>query len=197
MTVLLGADAGTLAAHARVLAAEEGAAPNPLLPHTSELVLSLVVFLILFYIVRKFIAPKFEQAFADRTKAIEGGLKQAEEMQAEAKAALEQYQHQLAEARHEAARIREQAKEQGVTIIQEMREQAQAESHRIAEQARVQIQAERQQVLAQLRTEIGDLSTQLASRIVGESLEDEARQRRVVERFLADLEERQPVGDRS
>jgi len=128
---------------------------------------------------------------------VKGGLKQAEEMQAEAKAALEQYQHQLAEARHEAARIREQAKEQGVTIIQEMREQAQAESHRIAEQARVQIQAERQQVLAQLRTEIGDLSTQLASRIVGESLEDEARQRRVVERFLADLEERQPVGDRS
>ena len=64
-------------------------------------------------------------------------------------------------------------------------------------QAHAQIDAERQQVLAQLRTEIGELSTQLASRIVGESLEDEARQRRVVERFLAELEERQPVGEPS
>ena len=190
MTLFLASRTGLIAAPA-----EE--APNPLVPHLAELILSLVVFLILFYIVRKYVAPKFEQAFADRTKAIEGGIKQAEDMQAEAKAALEQYQHQLAEARHEASRIREEAKEQGASIIAEMREQAQAEGQRIAAQAHTQIQAERQQVLAQLRTEIGELSTQLASRIVGESLEDEARQRRTVERFLADLEERQPVGERS
>jgi F-type H+-transporting ATPase subunit b len=182
----------TLAKHANLVAAEE--APNPLLPHTSELLLSLVVFGILFYVVRRWVAPAFEKAFAERTKAIEGGLKQAEETQAEAKAALEKYQQQLAEARHEASRIREDAKEQGATIIAELRAQAQAESQRIVAQAHSQIDAERQQVLAQLRTEIGELSTQLAGRIVGESLEDEARQRRIVERFLSELEERQPVG---
>ncbi|MEQ4204379.1 F0F1 ATP synthase subunit B [Actinopolymorpha sp. B17G11] len=189
MTVYFAKEAG-------FLAAEEGV-PNPLLPHTTEMLLSLVVFGILFYVVRRWVAPAFEKAFAERTKAIEGGLKQAEETQAKAEAALEQYQQQLAEARHEASRIREDAREQGAAIIAELRAQAQAESQRIVAQAHTQIDAERQQVLAQLRTEIGELSTQLASRIVGESLEDEARQRRVVERFLAELEEPQPVGEPS
>lgn len=177
-----------------LLAAEEGTGPNPLVPHTVEIILGLVVFGILFFIVSKYVAPRFEKAFADRTAAIEGGMKQAEEAQAEAKAALEQYQQQLSEARHEASRIREEAREQGAAIIVELREQAQAESQRIVGQAHAQIEAERQQAMNQLRTEIGALSTQLASRIVGESLEDEARQRRVVERFLAELEEQAPEG---
>ena len=51
-----------------------------------------------------------------------------------------------------------------------------------------QIEAERQQAVTSLRAEVGALATSLAGRIVGESLDDEARQRRVVERFLADLE---------
>ncbi|GAA5032268.1 F0F1 ATP synthase subunit B [Actinopolymorpha pittospori] len=176
-----------------ITAAEE---VNPLVPHPVEIVLSLVVFAILFYVVRKFVAPKFEQAFAERTEAIEGGLKRAEEMQAEAKAALERYQAQLSEARHEASRIREEAKEQGAAIVVEMREQAQAEAQRIITHAHGQLEAERQQALAQLRTEIGDLSTQLASRIVGEALEDDGRQRRIVERFLAELEQQESVGER-
>jgi F-type H+-transporting ATPase subunit b len=73
-----------------------------------------------------------------------------------------------------------------------MREQAQGESARIVEHAHVQIEAERLQAVASLRTEVGTLATSLAGRIVGESLDDDARQSRVVERFLADLEG-QPV----
>ncbi|MET9022905.1 F0F1 ATP synthase subunit B [Actinopolymorpha sp. NPDC004070] len=175
-----------------ILAAEETV--NPLIPHPIEIILSLIVFGILFYVVRTWVAPRFEKAFAERAEAIEGGLKRAEETQAEAKAALERYQQQLAEARHEASRIREEAKEQGAAIVAEMREQAQAEAQRIVAQAHTQLEAERQQALLQLRSEIGDLSTQLASRIVGEALEDEDRQRRIVERFIAELEQ-QPVGE--
>ena len=175
-----------------ILAAEETV--NPLIPHPIEIILSLIVFGILFYVVRTWVAPKFEKAFAERAEAIEGGLKRAEETQAEAKAALERYQQQLSEARHEASRIREEAKEQGAAIVAEMREQAQAEAQRIVTQAHTQLEAERQQTLLQLRSEIGDLSTQLASRIVGEALEDEGRQRRIVERFIAELEQ-QPVGE--
>lgn len=175
-----------------ILAAEE--AVNPLIPHPIEIILSLIVFGILFYVVRTWVAPRFEKAFAERAEAIEGGLKRAEETQAEAKAALERYQQQLSEARHEASRIREEAKEQGAAIVAEMREQAQAEAQRIVAQAHTQLEAERQQALLQLRSEIGDLSTQLAGRIVGEALEDEGRQRRIVERFIAELEQ-QPVGE--
>ena len=84
--------------------------------------------------------------------------------------------------------MREEAREEGAAIIAEMREQAQAEAERITASAHNQIEAERQQALIPLRAEVGSWPPTLASRIVGESLEDEARQRRVVERFLADLE---------
>ena len=168
------------------LAAEEGL--NPLIPHPIEIVLSLVVFGLLYLAVKKWVVPNFEKTFADRTTAIEGGLQAAETKQAEADARLAELEKQLGDARHEAARIREDAREQGATIIAEMREQAQTEASRITEHARAQIEAERQQAVTSLRGEVGMLATSLAGRIVGESLDDEARQSRVVERFLADLE---------
>jgi F-type H+-transporting ATPase subunit b len=52
----------------------------------------------------------------------------------------------------------------------------------------VQIESERQAAVVSLRSEVGTLATTLAGRIVGETLEDDARAARVVDRFLADLE---------
>ena len=101
---------------------------------------------------------------------------------------LAQYRAQLEDAKHEAARMREEAREQGAQIIAEMRERAEAEARRITEAAQSQIEAERQQALTSLRAEVGALATELASRIVGESLADTARQSRMVDRFLADIE---------
>ncbi len=161
---------------------------NPLVPHLVEIVLSLVVFGLLYFAVKKYVVPNFEKTFEERTAAIEGGLAAAETKQAEADAKLAELDRQLSEARHEAARIREEAREQGAAIIAEMREQAQVESTRIVEHGKAQIEAERQQAVTALRAEVGALATGLASRIVGESLEDEVRQRGVVDRFLAELE---------
>ncbi len=161
---------------------------NPLVPHLSEIILGSVAFLLLVAAITKFVVPNFEKAFAERTAAIEGGLASAETKQAEADAKLAELEKQLGEARHEAARIREEARQQGATIIAEMREQAQAEAARIVEHGKTQIEAERQQAVTSLRAEVGSLATTLAGRIVGESLDDEARQSRVVDRFLADLE---------
>ncbi len=176
--------------------AAEGEKLNPLIPHPVEIILSLVVFGLLFLAVKKWVVPNFEKTFADRTAAIEGGLQAAETKQAEADARLAELEKQLGDARHEAARIREDAREQGATIIAEMREQAQTEAARIVEHAHTQIEAERQQAVTSLRNEVGLLATSLAGRIVGESLEDEARQSRVVERFLADLEQGSPSAAR-
>jgi F-type H+-transporting ATPase subunit b len=170
---------------------------NPLLPHLAEIILSLVVFGLLFLALKKWVVPNFEKTFAARTTAIEGGLRAAETKQAEADARLAELEKQLGDARHEAARIREEAREQGAVIIAEMREQAQAESTRIVEHAHNQIEAERQQAVTSLRAEVGSLATSLAGRIVGESLDDEARQSRVVDRFLADLEAQGSNGSRS
>ncbi|MDP2775008.1 MAG: F0F1 ATP synthase subunit B [Nocardioides sp.] len=167
---------------------------NPLVPHPIEMVLSLVVFGILFLLVRKFVAPAFEATYAERTTAIEGGLAAAETKQAEADAKLAELEKQLADARHEAARIREEAREQGAQIVAEMREQAQTESARFSEHGKAQIEAERQQAVTSLRAEVGALATTLAGRIVGESLDDDERSARVVDRFLADLEAIESTG---
>jgi F-type H+-transporting ATPase subunit b len=146
------------------------------------------VFGLLYLAFARFVIPNFEKTFAERTSAIEGGLKAAETKQAEADAKLAELDRRLSEARHEAARIREEAREQGAAIIAEMREQAQTESARIVEHGKAQIEAERQQAVTSLRAEVGTLATGLAERIVGESLQDDARANRVVDRFLADLE---------
>ncbi|MBX6383161.1 MAG: F0F1 ATP synthase subunit B [Microbispora sp.] len=173
---------------AATLLAAEG--ENPLIPHAYELVVGSFAFLVVFLVVGKILTPRIQKTLAERTEAIEGGIKKAEDAQAEAQRTLEQYRAQLAEARQEAARLREEAREQGAQIKAELREEAQAEARRIIEAAHAQIEADRQQALNQLRGEIGRLATELASRIVGESLEDEVRQRRIVDRFLEELEAR-------
>jgi F-type H+-transporting ATPase subunit b len=160
----------------------------PLLPHPAELIVGLIAFAILYWIYATKVVPKMETMYEERAAAIEGGMAQAEEAQAEAKAALEKYNAQLAGARTEANEIRESAREQGASIVAEMRGQAQAEAARITESAQRQVEAERQQAVVQLRQEVGTLSTDLASKIVGESLQDEVRQKGIVDRFLADLE---------
>jgi F-type H+-transporting ATPase subunit b len=181
-----------------VLPLSEAEGPSPLMPHTAEIIFGFVFLILLAIAFAKLVVPRFEKAYADRTEAIEGGMNAAKLAQAEAKAALDKYNAQLGEARQEAAKIREDAREQGALIIAEMREQANTEADRIVTHARTQIDAERTQAVASLRREVGTMATTLASRIVGESLEDEARQRRTVERFLADLESsesaRQAVG---
>ena len=162
---------------------------GPLLPEQlSELIAGFVLFLIIFAVVWKFVVPKFEETYAERTAELAGGIEKAEAAQAEAAAALAEYKAQLAEARNEAAKIREAAKAQAATMAAEIREIAQADAERLVANARVQIQAERVQVVQQLRAEIGGLATQLAGRIVGEALEDDERARRTVDRFLAELE---------
>ena len=160
----------------------------PVLPHTGELIFGLIAIAILYVIVQKKVVPNLEKAYSDRAAAIEGGMHKAEEAQQEAQAALEQYKAQLAEARVEASRIRAEAQERGAAIIVELRAQAQIETNRMTEAAHKQIEAERQQAVVSLRSEVGRLSTELASRIVGESLHAEARQSGIVERFLAELE---------
>jgi F-type H+-transporting ATPase subunit b len=161
---------------------------NPLLPNVAEIIAAIVFALLLTFIIARFVVPRFEATYAERTAAIQGGLEKAEQAQQAAEAALQQYNDQLAEARTEAARIREEAKSEGTQILADLREQANSEVARIRSQGQAQLEAERASVMAQMRGEIGTLATTLASRIVGESLEDDDRAQRTVDRFLAELE---------
>ena len=161
---------------------------NPLLPSAPEFIIGTIVFAIVFGVLGKMLLPRLLKMLEEREDAIQGGINRADEAQAEAQAVLAQYRAQLEDAKHESSRMREEAREQGAQIIAEMRERAEAEARRITEAAQAQIDAERQQALISLRAEVGSLATELASRIVGESLADQARQSRMVDRFLDGLE---------
>ena len=163
-------------------------APNPLLPATAEIVVGFIAFGLLYLVMRRRVVPMFEKAFAARTEAIQGGMDRAEKAQVEAQRALVQYNEQLAKAREEAQTLREEARIQGSAIIEELRAKAQEEAARITAAAHASIEAERQQAVTSLRNEVGTLAVELASKIVGEALEDQARQSRIVDRFLDDLE---------
>jgi F-type H+-transporting ATPase subunit b len=178
-----------------VLAAEEGGGSGsfwedayPIIPHLGELILGIIAFVILYFLYKRYVVPRLEDMLAERRNQIEGGIERAETMQAEAKAALDRYNAQLAEARTEAAAIREQARTEGQQILEDLRAQAREESERILARGQEQIQAARQQVVNELRAQIGTLAVDLAGRVVGESLADDARRRGTVDRFLDELD---------
>lgn len=171
------------------LAQEEPASEhNPIIPLVEELVVGSVAFAILCYVLMKYVFPKMEETFKARVDAIEGGIERAEKAQAEANQMLTQYKAQLAEARTEAARIRDEARADAEGIRQDVLARAREESERIIQAGRDALAGERQTIVRELRLEMGTLAVDLASKIVGESLTDEARRKGTVERFLSGLE---------
>lgn len=175
---------------ALVFLAAEGEKENPLIPPWPEVVIGLIAFVIVFGFLAKKLLPTINKVLEERREAIEGGIEKAEAAQTEAQSVLEQYKAQLAEARHEAARLRQEAQEQGATLIAEMRAEGQRQREEIVAAGHTQIEADRKAAASALRQDVGKLATELAGKLVGESLEDHARQSRVIDRFLDELEEK-------
>ena len=167
----------------------EESGPNPVIPPVSEIIIGLITFGIVVYVLMRYVWPRMEATFQARRDAIEGGIRRAEEAQEEARRLLTEYRQQLAEARTEAAQIRDNARAEGQRIIEEMRTAAQEESARITARGEEQLTVQRQQVVRELRGEIGTLAVQLAERVIGETLSEDAARQRSVNRFLDDLDE--------
>ncbi|GHE61526.1 F0F1 ATP synthase subunit B [Streptomyces capitiformicae] len=167
-----------------------GEAENPLIPPIPELVIGLLAFVIVLGFLAKKLLPNINKVLEERRDSIEGGIQRADDLQQEAQSVLEQYKAQLAEARHEAARLRQEAQEQGAALIAEMRAEGQRQREEIIAAGHTQLDADRKAAASALRQDVGKLATDLAGKLVGESLEDHARQSRVIDRFLDDLEEK-------
>jgi len=163
-------------------------ANNFLVPNAT-FIAEVIAFAIIIWIMAKFILPPINKAMEARQAAIRQQYAELDEAEADARKAEAEYKEQLNNAKHEAARIREEAREQGAQIVQDARDKASTEADRIIEHAHAQIEADRKAAFASLRRDVGSLATTLAGRIVGESMDDDERQGRVVERFLTDLEE--------
>ncbi|WP_280268171.1 F0F1 ATP synthase subunit B [Nocardia wallacei] len=177
-----------------LLAEEAAEDKNPLLPEPYDIVWSAVCVIIIGFVFYKYVIPRLMKVLDERSDKIEGGIAKAEAAQAEAQATLEQYQQQLAEARLEAARIREEARTQGQQILAQMRADAQAEADRIVASGNAQLDAQRQQIVTELRSELGNTAVDLAEKIIGQSVSDEAKQAASIDRFLAELDEKAGIG---
>ncbi|MDR2895520.1 MAG: F0F1 ATP synthase subunit B [Propionibacteriaceae bacterium] len=168
---------------------------GPLLPaHLSEFVVGIVLFIVIIVVMRKVIVPRFETMYSRRIDEIRGGMDRAEKAQAAAKAALEKYQGQLANVSSEAASIRDQAKADGLQIQAQLRDAAQTEANRIVDSGRNQIAAERTHALEGLRKDVGAMATALAGRIVGQTLDDDARVNQTVDNFIKSISDDTKAG---
>jgi F-type H+-transporting ATPase subunit b len=177
------------------LVAAEGDTTNFLVPNAT-FIFEVIAFFVILYVLKRYVVPPINKAMTARQEMIRAQIEDARVAKERLDASEREYQEALLATRTDAARIRDEARAQGQEIIEELRQRAQEEADRVAAREHSRLEAERQQIVAQLRTEIGQMSVDLAGRIVGESLTDEARQRRVVERFIDDLESGEVAGER-
>jgi F-type H+-transporting ATPase subunit b len=165
-----------------------GEQQNVLLPPLFEIVIGLIAFSVVFFVLSKIALPKVKVALEERTATIEGGIERAEKMQAEASKTLGEYREQLAQARQEAARIRSEAEGERTSVIATAKQEAQVAAQQVSQQANAQIEAEKGKAVSQLRKEVGEMALDLASKVVGASLRDDARAKAVIDQFISDLE---------
>ncbi|MEA2613704.1 MAG: F-type H+-transporting ATPase subunit b [Chloroflexota bacterium] len=165
-----------------LLAAEASDKEN-LYPHASELVVGAVAFAVIFFFMWKWVIPRVNTMLEERRTKIQGELERAEETRREADHILEEYRAQLTGAREEAGRIIEETRKTAEQLRKDMLGKAEEESQGIVARAQDEIRAERDRVFQELRSQIGEISVELAARIVGESL-DEAAHQRLIDEYI-------------
>jgi F-type H+-transporting ATPase subunit b len=173
-------------------AATESEDSNFLVPN-GTFIAELVAFLLLLWAINKYVLPPLSKAMTARQDMIDRQIQESREAKERLEAAEAEYKELLEATKADASRIREEARAEGRAIIDELRAKAQEEADRVRARGEEQLAAEREQVVAALRQDLGRLATELAERIVGETMDDDATQRRVVDRFLGDLDSREEV----
>ena len=159
---------------------------SPILPAWNELIWGTIAFLNQLFLMYRTVFPSVNKALQDRRDNIEGKLEQAERERNEAQELLEQYRRRLRDAEDETQRILEEARSNAERVRRDLLSKAEADAGRELERARQAIRAERDQAIRQLRNEVGTLAVELATRVVGDSL-DRDRQLRLIDEYIDEL----------
>ena len=171
-----------------LLAAESEEMPSVLAVPLDELIIGLIAFLLVFGTLAKFVLPKIKVTLDERANLIEGGLERAGKAEEEAASVLLEYQKQLAGAREEASAIRTAAQADRAAIVDEARNEARVAAASVTTAAEAAMAAERAQAVSALTRQVGELALDLADKVVGEALANDARVSSTVDAFIADLE---------
>lgn len=178
---------------AAVTLAQESGSTNPILPATNELIVGIIAFVVLLAILWRVALPRANQVLAERSENIEGKLKHAEEEREQAEKLLRQYRERLSNAEDEAQRIIDEGRGNAERLRRDLMAKAQQEADRVIEQGREAIRGERDRAVRQLRTEVGSLAVELATRVVGDSL-DRDRQLRLIDQYIEQLGDHAQAG---
>ncbi|HEY2765199.1 MAG TPA: F0F1 ATP synthase subunit B [Pseudonocardiaceae bacterium] len=173
---------------ANTVAAEGGGGTQLFLLPNATFFVELAIFLAILFVIWRYVVPPVKSAMAERQDMIRRQIDESEQARKRLQEAETRYKEALAEARVEAAKIREAARADAQAIKDEMRQQAEQEVARVRQRGEEQLAMQRERVVRELRAEVGRLAVELAGRIVGESLADDARRAGTVDRFIAELE---------
>jgi F-type H+-transporting ATPase subunit b len=168
---------------------EEVNEPQDLYPRLDELIVGAIAFAVLFFFTWKWVLPRLGRLLDERRRRIQGDLEAAEAARREAEAALRRYEEQLKEARAESGKIVDEARKTAEKMRTDLLAKAEDESRQIVARAQEEIRAERDRAFQELRRQVGELSVELAERVVGENL-DKQRQLKLVDGYIDEL-----VGD--
>lgn len=158
-----------------------------LLPPLNELIAGVVAFAIVFFFMWRFAVPAINRMLEQRQAAIAGQIADAEKAKREAESLLADYRSQLNQAKAEGNRIIEEARQQGDQVKADIIAKAEADAEQIRAKAREEAAGEKARALAEAKSQVSDISVDLAGKIVGETLDEEAH-RTLIDRYLADLE---------
>lgn len=176
-------------AHCIELLAEGGSvddcqeAPNPLLPETNEIIWGAVGFFVVFFFIAKFGLPQMRQAMNNRTEKIRGDIQAAEDQRSEADSVLAEYRAQLNDAKSEAGRIIEEARQAADQIKRDQEARLQSELAELRTRAIADIDGAKAQAMTDLRGEVAQLAIGAAETVVQRNL-DTATQTQLVEDYI-------------
>jgi F-type H+-transporting ATPase subunit b len=152
-----------------------------LYPHAAELIVGAVAFAIIFFFMSKWVMPRINALLEERRQKIQGEMERAEATRLEADKQLAEYRSKLADAGQEASRIIEEARKTAEQLRKDLQGKAEEESQAIVARAQEEIRAERDRVFQELRVQVGEIAVELASRVVGQTLDTTAHERLIDE----------------
>ncbi|MEV6028421.1 F0F1 ATP synthase subunit B [Streptomyces sp. NPDC052036] len=165
-----------------------------LIPRLAPTLVCVLAFAVIFVSFTKILLPRINKVLAERQDAVDGQRERAERTATEAGEVLAKYREELAEARHEAARLRQEALEQGTQLIAEIRAEGLREREEMIAEAQARLAADRVIAATELRGVVVTLATELAGRIVGEPIDSFAHESDLVDRYFTDLDARNAAG---
>jgi F-type H+-transporting ATPase subunit b len=178
---------------AATILAQESGSTNPILPATNELIVGIFAFVVLLGVLWRVALPRANQVLRERTENIEGKLKYAEQEREKAEQLLRRYRERLSSAEEEAQRIIDEARANAERLRRDLMAKAEQEANRVIEQGREAIRGERDRAVRELRAEVGTLAVELATRVIGDSL-DRERQLRLIDRYIEQLGDHAQAG---